>query len=217
MAQPVGLVLEITPDKCYWPFAAWGEHTTDSDILWTPDAGRVRLVVFTGGQDVDPALYREKCGSKTGPLNQERDRYEMKCFTRARDLGIPLVGICRGSQFLCVMAGGKLCQDVANHNTGHTLRTHDGHVIDCNSVHHQMQLPPAGARILVTCEPRVSTHYWNGEDRDIEVPAEIEVVYYPDIRAVGMQYHPEYLHNEPEHASVRYAQQVVREFLVPPR
>lgn len=215
MSRPDKLVLEITPDKCYWPFAEWGEHATDSGVLWTPDAGRVALVIFTGGHDVDPALYGEKCGSKTGPLNQERDRYETKCFTRARELGIPMLGICRGSQFLCVMAGGKLCQDVGNHNDWHTIRTHDHGVIDSNSTHHQMQLPPAGARILATCEPRRSTHYWNGDDREIEVPGEVEVVHYPGIRAVGIQYHPEYLHEQREHPSVRYAQRVVRAFLMP--
>jgi putative glutamine amidotransferase len=215
MSQSGKLVLEITPDKCYWPFAAWGEHTTDSNVLWSQDAGRVNLVIFTGGHDVDPALYGEKVGSKTGPPNRERDSYEAKCFARAKELGIPMVGICRGSQFLCVMAGGKLCQDVANHQSGHTIRTHDGQVIECNSVHHQMQLPPAGARILATCEPRLSTHYWDGEDRDMEVPGEVEVVHYPGARALGIQFHPEYLHAEPDHPSVRYAQRVVREFLAP--
>jgi putative glutamine amidotransferase len=213
MPRKEKFVLEITPQDCYWPFKQWGRHTTNYDILWSDAAKDVSLLVFTGGTDVDPALYGEKMGSRTGHPDKYRDKHESACFKRAVELGIPMVGICRGSQFVCVMSGGKLVQDVTKHGGYHGLRTHDGNLIECNSTHHQMQLPPEGARILALAEPKLSTHYWNGDDQEIEVPGDVEVVFYPNTKSIGIQYHPEWL--EKDHPCVEYARRVVEEFLIP--
>jgi hypothetical protein len=109
------------------------------------------------------------------------------------------------------MAGGKLAQDITNHGGYHDIRTHDNKVIECNSTHHQMQIPPDDSTILAVAEPNLSRYYKDGDDKDITVPGEIEVVFYPSIKAIGIQYHPEYLQND--HPCVKYSQQVVREFL----
>lgn len=206
-------VLEITPQSCYKHLEKWGKHTTNYNILWTKDASKVSLVVFTGGTDVDPTLYGEKRHYCTGHPDTARDEHEVKCFNRAKELNIPMVGICRGSQFLCVMAGGKLVQDVTNHGGYHKLKTHTGEIIECNSTHHQMQRPPIGANILAMAEPKRSKHYINGDGKDIhdEMPGDVEVVYYPNINAVAVQYHPEWL--EEDHECVVYYKQVVEEFL----
>lgn len=206
-------VLEITPMGCYAPFAQWGEHTTNYDILWSDDVAKVALVVFTGGTDVDPALYGEKRGRYTGHPDTYRDRHEQDVFDRAKAVGIPMVGICRGAQLLCVKAGGRLIQDVTGHGRYHAIRTHDGQLIECNSTHHQMQLPPEGAKVLAVAEPAISAHYLDGDDRHVAVPNEVEVAYYQNVRAVAIQYHPEWLSHD--HPCVEYAQQVVREFLFP--
>lgn len=208
-------VLEITPQGCEEHLEEYGEHITNYDILWTEDAAKVKLVVFTGGNDVDPALYGENRHYTTNHPATERDKREIKCFNRALELGIPMVGICRGSQFLCVMAGGKLVQDVTSHGGDHGMKTHTGEVITCNSTHHQMQRPPVGATILAMAEPRRSKHYKDGDDKDIraEMPGDVEVVYYPNINALGVQYHPEWL--KAGHECVVYYKQVVKEFLFP--
>lgn len=208
-------VLEITPQGCYEHLEAYGVHTTNYDILWSKDADKVSLVVFTGGTDVNPELYGEKRHPRTDNPHKARDEHEVKCFKRALELGIPKVGICRGSQFLCVMAGGKLVQDVTNHGGYHGMKTHDGKTIQCNSTHHQMQRPPAGANILAMADPRRSKHYLNGDGADIgdEMPGDVEVVYYPNINALSVQYHPEWL--DKDHECVLYYQQVVAEFLFP--
>ncbi len=46
-----------------------------------------------------------------------------------------------------------------------------------------------------------------------QVPGDVEVVYYPNNNALGVQYHPERLN--PAHPCVVYYQQVVEEFLFP--
>lgn len=166
------------------------------------------LVLFTGGHDVDPSLYQ----SKTHPLTHSflaRDLGEEELYQEARKLNKPCVGICRGSQFLCVMNGGTLIQ----HVTGHTLAgTHvifnhtQKEYIMVTSTHHQM-MAPKGAYQVVAWAYSLSDCYQNGDqqpdtdfiDSSKEVAdgttamREPEVVYWPHTRDLGVQYHPEYM------------------------
>lgn len=177
--------------------------------------GRIRLVVFTGGEDVHPQYYGEQMGMHT-QANYFRDEQELQAFRAAKELGVPMAGICRGSQFLCVANGGKLAQDITHHAMGdtHPARTHDDRLIEVTSTHHQMAIPPADARILCVAEPYRSRHYLNGNDRPIEPsPREVEAAYYPATKSLGMQWHPEYRDEGDE--CFDYCQQLVREFLLP--
>ena len=71
------------------------------------------LVCFQGGADVSPELYGEP---NTGSYNQwDIDFLSIVLYNNAKRLGIPMVGICRGGQFLNVMAGGKMIQDYPGH------------------------------------------------------------------------------------------------------
>lgn len=69
-------------------------------------------ILFTGGHDVNPELYGEKNEGLTGELVPDRDSMEEKLFKAAveRDKGV--LGICRGLQFINVMLGGTLYQDI---------------------------------------------------------------------------------------------------------
>lgn len=80
-------------------------------ISETLDGTNVDLVCFTGGHDVHPSLYGEKVNGARG-FSMERDLQEVYEYTKALRLCIPMVGICRGGQFLNVMNGGKLIQDL---------------------------------------------------------------------------------------------------------
>ena len=69
------------------------------------------LVHFTGGEDVTPVLYGQHPHPRT--YNSEaRDQAEMKVYLQALGLDIPMVGECRGGQFLNVMCGGEMYQHV---------------------------------------------------------------------------------------------------------
>jgi len=168
------------------PFVSFGKLTTDIKIL-DESPEDVALVVFTGGADVSPSLYNHEKLPNTWN-NPERDEHEVKVFNKVKALGIPMFGICRGSQFLCVMAGGTLVQHVNNHGGQHDMRTHDGRLLKVNSTHHQMQFPPKGAKLLAWCEPPRSSVY---EGFSGTPEHENECVYYPNIKAIGAQYHPE--------------------------
>lgn len=173
----------------YTPFSDIAPAGLPELLFTNPE--EVLCVLFTGGEDVDPSFYGCKKNRKTYS-SIPRDEEEKIFFDKALQHRIPMVGICRGAQFLCVMSGGKLVQHVDGHSCGaHTVNTLRG-VVTLTSTHHQMQLPPTNAKILAWAEPRLSQHY-EGADRGDELnpPAEYEGVYYPNTRALGMQWHPE--------------------------
>lgn len=68
--------------------------------------------LLTGGQDVDPALYGQKPSPACGRPCPARDRMEAGLLERALRADRPLLGICRGLQFLNVFLGGSLWQDL---------------------------------------------------------------------------------------------------------
>ncbi len=70
-------------------------------------------ILLTGGHDVDPSLYEEKRLSICGPSHRGRDRMEHAILERALMVDMPLLGICRGAQFINAALGGTLYQDIA--------------------------------------------------------------------------------------------------------
>lgn len=69
---------------------------------------------LTGGEDVDPARYAESDeGSERS--DPERDALEFALVESARKRGVPVLGICRGSQLLNVALGGTLVQHLEGH------------------------------------------------------------------------------------------------------
>src|ERR1700677_4699649 len=86
----------------YSPFSEFGEPTTNNELLWT-NPHSISLVVFTGGADVAPSLYGEEASRETSSY-PKRDIFETIVFQKAHSLHKPKVGICRGAQFLNVMA-----------------------------------------------------------------------------------------------------------------
>jgi gamma-glutamyl-gamma-aminobutyrate hydrolase PuuD len=134
------------------------------------------LIQFTGGEDVTPALYGEE---NTSSYNSEvRDFYEAGIFAIARRMGKPMAGICRGGQFLNVMCGGKMIQDVKGHavSNGHTMfDIEDDREIVVTSTHHQAMIP--GHQHLLICKA----------DDDI-----CEVILYREKGVLCFQPHPEF-------------------------
>lgn len=69
-------------------------------------------ILFTGGPDVDPALYGEETLSACGQIIPERDEMEEVLFRAAMAAEKPILGICRGIQVINVVLGGTLWQDL---------------------------------------------------------------------------------------------------------
>ena len=68
--------------------------------------------LFTGGQDVSPSLYGMKDATGTIVSSPERDHLESLLLSRALLADKPILGICRGLQFINAFMGGTLWQDL---------------------------------------------------------------------------------------------------------
>lgn len=167
---------------------------------------KLDLVLFTGGEDVDPGYYNENKGKFTG-VNKSRDDKESRyMFYPEYTKNVPKLGICRGSQFLTVMSGASLIQHVNGHAIGqlHPIiinGIYDNLVVDITSTHHQMMfpysLPKDNYEIIGTSSKFLSNTYLNGNDKEKELPInfeECEIVYYKNTNSLCIQGHPEMAH-----------------------
>lgn len=181
---------------------------TADEAALTRAAGVCAGFLFTGGQDVAPALYGQQPRPACGEICPARDAAEQVLLRLALAADKPLLGICRGIQFLNASLGGTLYQDleterpspVDHHMTPpydravHTVTLCPGtplaallgaSVIGVNSYHHQAirTLAPA-LRAMAQAEDGLT-----------------EAVYMPDRRFVwAVQWHPEFSYRTDENS-----------------
>lgn len=168
-------------------YAKWMEGTLVNSMA------EADLVVFTGGEDVDPAMYGEEEVHPRTHFNTLRDGHENIAFDQAEMLGIPMIGICRGAQFLCMENGGVLIQDQPNPGP-HKMFTYDGNEFTTSSMHHQAMFPfnlPDEDYRVIGWTKGLLAHHQNGKQEEMDPPVECEVVYFPVTKCLGIQGHPE--------------------------
>lgn len=166
------------------------------------------VVVFTGGSDINPALYGEEPIKETHGINEDRDLFEEAIYKQCIRRGIPMFGICRGAQFLWAMNDGSLWQHVDNHTTSHYIVDLEEEVrVMATSIHHQSCCwdPMLGAVLLAVPEDDVATVF-KSQDLEINLSSEkkerqveVEAAYFPDTKCFLVQGHPEV--GSPEYAS----------------
>lgn len=158
------------------------------------------LICFTGGADVDPKFYGEDRHPHTYS-NIQRDEECFKIYKHCTANNIPMVGICRGSQFLCVANGGSLWQHVDNHAIGGSHKATDvleGYDIDVTSTHHQMMRPEGvegiDFNVLLTAnEAFRKEKVVNGEVVSmLSSKPDVESCIWQHTRSLGFQPHPEF-------------------------
>lgn len=160
----------------------------------------VDALVLWGGEDISPTYYAQKAHSRNqnqhGP--SKRDINEWKAMKYAKMNGIPIIGVCRGAQFLCVFSGGSLIQHVTGHHGEHNVMTPDGHTLmETSSCHHQMMCPWKTDYQLLAWTPTKLSSCYEDQD-DLEIPTmlshvEPEVVFFPKTRGLAIQGHPEWM------------------------
>lgn len=69
-------------------------------------------LLVTGGVDVGPSHYGEETMECCGAIDPLRDAVDQAAIAAAQELGLPILGICRGIQSLAVFTGGALFQDI---------------------------------------------------------------------------------------------------------
>lgn len=169
----------------------------------TTDIYEADLVQFTGGEDVTPSYYGSQKHRKTYN-NEHRDANEKKVWLLAQELSLPCAGICRGGQFLNVMSGGSMYQDVDGHTGSHPANVLGMHTpVMFSSTHHQMMRPPASFMheyLLLATAKQAKWREWCGTYgtngiREYTTPGsndDVECLYYPETNCLCFQPHPEF-------------------------
>jgi carbamoylphosphate synthase small subunit len=154
------------------------------------------FLVIWGGEDIHPSIYNEpNVGSFVGGGPSRRDLGEIALIKRAEELGMLVVGVCRGAQLCCALAGGKLAQDVSNHGMSHPIQLAKGGVIKTSSVHHQMMYPHSVPHELIAWSINRSNYYVGLTENEVEQlkGIEPEIVYFPEKKYLAIQGHPEFM------------------------
>jgi len=153
-------------------------------------------ILFSGGSDLDPALYDAEAHPETQGVHEARDRAEMALLTAALERDMPVLAVCRGSQVLNVARGGDLVQHLPE-VLGHEEHKHTpGEYSD-----HDVTLEP-GTRVggILGDRAPVKSHHHQGFGRIGEGLREaghaedgtVEALEDPSKRfAVGVLWHPE--------------------------
>jgi len=187
-----------------WPVAYAIGHDRIPQIV-----DRLDGILFSGGDDLDPALYGQPWHPKAARIDPARQRFELTLLAEVERRRLPTLGICLGAQLLNVYRGGSLIQflpeqrpDAIEHRklgvnerrhpvtlagdsllAGALSKTH----IDVNTSHHQaVDRLGQGLRVIATAP--------DGVVEGIDDPA------LPLF--VGVQWHPERLAHEPDHLAV---------------
>lgn len=163
------------------------------------DLAEADLVLATGGEDWHPSFYYkgEHSAHPTVFSSLYRDKFEMPVMKQAVEMGKKLIGICRGAQGGCVLAGGVLVQHQNDPHSVHKVICHDGQNIYVTSSHHQAQYPfglkeGEDYKLLNWTENYVGPKYLDSKTIT-DNPIDVETAFYPKINFLAIQSHPEWL------------------------
>lgn len=157
------------------------------------------IVVLTGGQDINPAIYKQRPIPGTY-FTADRDQVDQRAVELGLKDGKFMVGICRGAQLINCYNGGSLWQDVDRHHGTHSVTDLVTKKVlpSILSVHHQMMRSgPDGKLVAVAFE----STYKADQNGKISSAGETdhgdpEVLWYPKTRSLCFQSHPEFGHPE---------------------
>lgn len=181
------------------------EHVNDADII-----------VFNGGSDIATSLYHEIPISRNIPeALSQRDTVEREVFIEYSGSDKLLVGICRGAQLLNVLNGGKLWQDVNNHNRDHEIRDlTTGQVLKATSTHHQMMRPNMQYAEIIAVADEATRKSAEKDSFPLKTydddHADTEIVWYGNTNCLCIQGHPEYV---PGSAFANYSLNLMAKYL----
>jgi putative glutamine amidotransferase len=183
---------------------------TDTEDIIASLALRFDGFLFTGGQDVSPSLYGETVKPACGEVCELRDRMESMLLREALKNDRPLLGICRGIQFLNAALGGTLYQDIPSELPSDLIHAQKP-PYDLPS--HNVKVWGKLSGILGANELAVNSYHHQGIktlSSQLDACAEaddglIEAVHIPNERFVwAVQWHPE-LSLKAEHSAKLFA------------
>jgi putative glutamine amidotransferase len=171
----------------------------DTDVLDSLDG-----IMFSGGGDLDPALWGAQRHPETDP-DPGRDASEIMLMRAALERDLPVLGVCRGMQVMAVASGGSLHQhlpDLIGHERHRASSGTDPLAADAAAYGRHDVVLRAGSRAHRLLGARLtvnSFHHQAIDDPGGFLPVGwcpddevIEIVEHPDRSfALGVQWHPE--------------------------
>lgn len=154
------------------------------------------MLILWGGEDISPGIYKQEVVHARAPSKpSSRDIMEMNLFKRAVELGIPVIGVCRGAQLACALSGGTLYQHIqGGHHGDHEIETYDGQTMHTSSCHHQaLNLEEVEHELLAWDKDRITVAFTDKEIRKVVIP---EVVLLKKTKTFAIQGHPEWMHKK---------------------
>lgn len=153
-------------------------------------------LVLSGGTHVHPERYGQY-PEVTARYDPARDATDQHLLQQAERVGIPVLGICRGAQFINVFHGGSLCQNVTplRVNTRHRpllLPMQRVRLVKTGRLADLMHSPVIGAN-------RIHSQTIKRLGRGLQVTAVDNDLFVQAIEGtgsqwlMGVQWHPEYL------------------------
>ena len=161
---------------------------------------RLDGLLLPGGDNVDPVRYGTSLDAELPLSGDERDSSDLTLVLAARDMRMPVLGLCRGLQAVNVALGGTLLQQLSDHPVSHwqeepfSKPSHSVHlnekslladalgspgsVLPVNSMHRQG---------ISTLAPDLVAAAW-AEDGLVEGACDPALPFF-----VAVQWHPEFL------------------------
>ena len=154
-------------------------------------AGGLQGLVFTGGRDLNPALYDQQRLDDTDVPEHRRDRFELMLMRAALAEDIPFLAIGRGLHVLTVARGGTLIQHLPAHRPDrvrylpHDILLADDSLL-ARLLGSKVQVPAAHHQAPDRLSDDLSITGWSPDDEVVEA---LEVTGHRF--GVGVQWHPE--------------------------
>ncbi len=173
--------------------------TTDAEIL-DHSLSLCDGLLLTGGHDVSPAVYDAEKIPQCGTPCDLRDEMESYLLGRALDEDMPILGICRGLQFMNAYLGGTLYQDLP---TQHPSPVDHQMTPPYDSTVHSVSLVSGTPLAKLLEVESLGVNSYHHQAVETLAPALTAAAYAPDglveaaylsdkKYALGIQWHPEF-------------------------
>ena len=160
-------------------------------------------IIFSGGADIDPEIFKGEAHPTVYGLDHERDNLEIPLILHAIEDKKPLFAICRGFQVLNVALGGTLYTHISDQLVG-SLQHDTPREESRDMLAHEIQIEEGSRLAEILGTPILKVNSWHHQGAK-DIPPQLKVTAHspdglveamelPDHPfAIAVQWHPEWM------------------------